>query len=77
MSNFSFESTSVYEKRKVVIVIPDGKLITGSAIPSRFLGETEEVLTESGAKRKKSPGERGPRKSDFKKDGQYYSKTNH
>ena len=76
MSNISFEGPSVYEKRRVIIVIPDGKLITGSAIPPCFFGETEEtkteaiqteeILTESSAKRKKSPGERGPGKSDFK-----------
>ena len=66
MSKISFEGPTVYERRRVVIVIPDGKLITGSAIPPCFLGEIEEMQTESGAKRKKSPGERGPGKSDFK-----------
>ena len=62
MSKISFEGPTVYERRRVVIVIPDGKLITGSAIPPCFLGEIEEMQTESGAKRKKSPGDRGPGK---------------
>ena len=72
MGNFSFDGPSVYEKRRVVIVIPDGKLTVGSFIPPSFMGEAEVVqeiqdeVQESGVKRKKSPGERGPGKGDFK-----------
>ena len=69
MGNFSFDGPSVYEKRRVVIVIPDGKLTVGSFIPPSFMGEIEEIkdeVQESGVKRKKSPGERGPGKGDFK-----------
>ena len=63
MGNFSFDGPSVYEKRRVVIVIPDGKLTVGSFIPPSYMGEIEEIkeeVQESGVKRKKSPGERGP-----------------
>ena len=69
MGNFFFDGPSVYEKRRVVIVIPDGKLTVGSFIPPSFMGEIEETkeeVQESGVKRKKSPGERGPGKGDFK-----------
>ena len=66
MGNFSFDGPSVYEKRRTVIVIPDGKSTVGSFIPSSFTGEIQEEVQEFGAKRKKSPGERGPGNADFK-----------